>query len=206
MLGGKGPVGDAIDALVVGLLGDQRQAELLAHHPAKKPHTECCCQPVAFMMTGMVVPLGLCSMLITVACFDPARPPLASVSFIGILHSATTASRAVTTEAPQRPCSRRGEIPSGPKSARKARTVTLCSRRIASLFWIILWLVSSQNRAWNDGRQTADDHASVLLRHPMVRDPAYVSAKIFPSFRPHSASDFGLASELTTTFAFGNHA
>src|SRR5438445_11778870 len=38
--------------------------------PAKKPRTECCCQPVAFMMAAIVVPLGWRSMPRTVSCFE----------------------------------------------------------------------------------------------------------------------------------------
>jgi hypothetical protein len=38
--------------------------------PAKKPRTECCCQSVAFMIAGTVVPLALPSIASTVACFD----------------------------------------------------------------------------------------------------------------------------------------
>src|SRR5215471_19541393 len=41
--------------------------------PAKKPRTECCCQPVAFMMAGIVAPSGRLSSLITAACFELAR-------------------------------------------------------------------------------------------------------------------------------------
>src|SRR5467141_4865468 len=47
--------------------------------PAKKPRTECCCQPVAFMMAAMVAPCRPCSMAITAACFDSARPALAGL-------------------------------------------------------------------------------------------------------------------------------
>src|SRR5437879_9234152 len=38
--------------------------------PAKKPRTECCCQPVAFMIAAIVVPLGSCSIFSTADCFD----------------------------------------------------------------------------------------------------------------------------------------
>src|SRR5712671_4227634 len=47
--------------------------------PAKKPRTECCCQPVAVMMAAMVAPCRPCSMAITAACFDSARPALAGL-------------------------------------------------------------------------------------------------------------------------------
>src|ERR1700761_3962223 len=38
--------------------------------PAKKPRTECCCQPVAFMIAAMVVPLGCRRSPSTAFCFD----------------------------------------------------------------------------------------------------------------------------------------
>src|ERR1700751_85364 len=40
--------------------------------PAKKPRTECCCQPVAFMMAGIVAPSGRLSSLMTAACLELA--------------------------------------------------------------------------------------------------------------------------------------
>jgi hypothetical protein len=69
-----------------------------------------------------------------------------SVSFfgdmIGISVRLTTASRAVTTEAPHWRSSRRGRIPGGSLALRHAATVTLCWRRKASHFWRMLLLVS----------------------------------------------------------------
>src|SRR5262249_30853601 len=41
--------------------------------PAKKPRTECCCQPVAFMMAAIVVPLGCLSRVRTASCLVPLR-------------------------------------------------------------------------------------------------------------------------------------
>src|SRR5947199_6730983 len=41
--------------------------------PAKKPRTECCCHPVAFMIAAIVVPLGCLSRLRTVSCFVSPR-------------------------------------------------------------------------------------------------------------------------------------
>src|SRR5437588_10133699 len=41
--------------------------------PAKNPRTECCCQPVAFMMAAIVVPLGCLSSPRTVSCLVPPR-------------------------------------------------------------------------------------------------------------------------------------
>ena len=38
--------------------------------PAKNPRTECCCQPVAFMMAAIVAPLGWLSSAITFSCLE----------------------------------------------------------------------------------------------------------------------------------------
>src|SRR6202011_1706140 len=38
--------------------------------PAKKPRTECCCQPVAFMIAAMVVPFGSCNIFSTDDCLE----------------------------------------------------------------------------------------------------------------------------------------
>src|SRR5215204_5206715 len=43
--------------------------------PARKPRTECCCQPVAFIMAAMVAPEGDCSNAITCDCFEPGSSP-----------------------------------------------------------------------------------------------------------------------------------
>src|SRR5882757_7148868 len=103
--------------------------------PAKKPRTEWCCQPVAFMMAAIVVPLGCLSRTRTASCLVPLRVEpegmvpgfagrfvrllaRASLVFVGILlcdirgsFSVATASGAVTTEAPQRHHRQRGKIP-----------------------------------------------------------------------------------------------
>src|SRR5438876_9592983 len=42
--------------------------------PAKKPRTECCCHPVAFMIAAMVAPCGRRSIAMTLSCFEPVRP------------------------------------------------------------------------------------------------------------------------------------
>src|SRR5437660_6424038 len=42
--------------------------------PARKPRTECCCQPVAFIIAAIVAPADDCSMAITRDCFEPASP------------------------------------------------------------------------------------------------------------------------------------
>ena len=39
--------------------------------PARKPRTECGCQPVAFITAAIVAPAGDCSIAITRDCFDP---------------------------------------------------------------------------------------------------------------------------------------
>src|SRR5436305_15344917 len=53
--------------------------------PAKKPRTECCCHPVAFMIAAIVVPLGSCSIFRTVACFDePRAAGFAVPAFVGV--------------------------------------------------------------------------------------------------------------------------
>src|SRR6516162_5159011 len=41
--------------------------------PAKNPRTECCCQPVAFMIAAIVVPVGCLSNASTVACLEFGR-------------------------------------------------------------------------------------------------------------------------------------
>jgi hypothetical protein len=41
--------------------------------PARKPRTECCCQPVAAMMAAIVVPARSRSIATTCACLVPAR-------------------------------------------------------------------------------------------------------------------------------------
>src|SRR5438445_963056 len=38
--------------------------------PARKPRTECCCQPVACIMAAIVAPAGACSMAMTRDCFE----------------------------------------------------------------------------------------------------------------------------------------
>src|ERR1700730_15838658 len=93
--------------------------------PAKKPRTECCCQPVAFMMAAIVVPLGCLSRARMASCLVSRRveaagmfpgfaalfAPLlarANLVFVGVLlsdicgsFSVATAPGAVTAEAPQ---------------------------------------------------------------------------------------------------------
>src|SRR6266576_775160 len=39
--------------------------------PARNPRTECCCQPVAFIIAAIVAPAGDCSIAMTRDCFEP---------------------------------------------------------------------------------------------------------------------------------------
>src|SRR6516225_9336255 len=39
--------------------------------PARNPRTECCCQPVAFIIAAIVEPAGDCRMAMTRDCFEP---------------------------------------------------------------------------------------------------------------------------------------
>src|SRR5258708_14648011 len=107
--------------------------------PARKPRTECCCQPVACIMAAIVAPAGDCSMAMTRDCFEPrsaflplgsivvccegfAVPPAAYRTaerfFTGfdmeILQSVKAALRRIT-EAPPRPSGRRGRISERPQ-------------------------------------------------------------------------------------------
>lgn len=49
------------------------RSSFLRTTPAKKPRTECGCQPVAFVMDAIVAPLGARSMARTAACLLPVR-------------------------------------------------------------------------------------------------------------------------------------
>src|SRR5579872_1080011 len=52
--------------------------------PAKNPRTECCCQPVAFMIAAMVAPLACRSIERTVSCFDEDLASLALDSWFAL--------------------------------------------------------------------------------------------------------------------------
>ena len=138
---------DAVDARFAGLLGDQRQAELGAHHSGQEaadrvglPSQD------AFMMVAMVAPGLRWSIASTRACFESAQLGLFDDNFLNdiveILCSVGVASCAVTTEAPHWRESRRGRIPKEPLALYQGEPVTLCSQRKSSLFWITLWLAS----------------------------------------------------------------
>src|SRR5205085_12441405 len=71
------PGDDAIDPLLAALLGHERQAELVAHHPGKEAADRVGLQPVSFMIVAMVAPWRRLSIPITRACFESARPRLA---------------------------------------------------------------------------------------------------------------------------------
>ena len=49
----------------------QRRTRRLRTTPARKPRTECCCQPVAFIIASIVAPVGDCSNAMTRDCFEP---------------------------------------------------------------------------------------------------------------------------------------
>src|SRR5262249_60502304 len=95
--------------------------------PAKNPLTLCCCQPVAFMIAAIVVPLAWLNIASTFACLEFERGPavvafLAGAGFrralsadvlilavlfffdMAISSLVATASGAATTEPPRRPC------------------------------------------------------------------------------------------------------
>src|SRR5215475_6072004 len=101
--------------------------------PARKPRTECCCQPVTSIIEAIVAPAGDCSIAITRECFEFGSIELlpradccddfeantgateATDDFfagfdIEILRLVDDSPRAVTTEAPSRPQGRRGRI------------------------------------------------------------------------------------------------
>src|SRR6266702_6287520 len=97
--------------------------------PARNPRTECCCQPVAFIIASIVAPAGDFSIAITPACLEPGslfgrfalltakRAGLATATAVAdgaparffadfdmrILRSVGGGHRAATTQAPRRP-------------------------------------------------------------------------------------------------------
>src|SRR6266481_2757762 len=108
--------------------------------PAKKPRTECCCHPVAFMIAAIVAPLGCLSSPRTVSCLvSPqveaeatfpffagffARLAGATFGLLGVLRCdifeilfGCDGTRAVTTEAPQWRYRQRGRIQDEAKRA-----------------------------------------------------------------------------------------
>src|SRR3954468_5561609 len=50
---------------------------------ARKPRTECCCQPVTFIMAAIVAPAGLCSIAMTRDCLDSPSPLLWPTCLLG---------------------------------------------------------------------------------------------------------------------------
>src|SRR5256884_8521216 len=131
--------------------------------PAKKPRTECCCHPVAFVIAAIVVPLGCLSRPRTVSCLVPPRVEaegtfsnfagffarLAGATFVllGVLRCDIFEILSVATASvPPPPKPRTGDRAGGAGSREaqvlsEAATVTLCWRRKASHFWIMLLLV-----------------------------------------------------------------
>src|SRR5262249_35673120 len=101
--------------------------------PARKPRTECCCQPVAFIIASIVAPAGDLSIAITWACLEPGslfgRFALRAANCAGlaigvadgaaarffadfdieILRSVSGGHRAATTQAPHGPTGAGGE-------------------------------------------------------------------------------------------------
>jgi hypothetical protein len=53
-----------------GFSDSKMRPSFLSTTPAKNPRTECCCQPVAFMMAGIVEPRGRRNSSRTSACLD----------------------------------------------------------------------------------------------------------------------------------------
>src|SRR6266851_4815300 len=132
--------------------------------PAKKPRTECCCQPVAFMIAAIVAPLGCLSRVRTVSCLVPLRlEPEAAFfpSFAGFFSRLVGATfvllgvlrcdilRSFRLRRHQRRHHRSPALASQPAgrdlvraiSPQDAATVTLCWRQKASHFWIMLLLI-----------------------------------------------------------------
>src|SRR5262245_13599221 len=135
--------------------------------PARKPRTECGCQPVAFVSAGIVAPPGERSSSIASDCFVPGRTAPTRLPFcLAVLGRARlfdgAAGRAAVRffavfvigdllrfscslpAAPPKP--RRSSYAGGAgsrsgKSAPEASTVALRTPRNASPFWIILLLV-----------------------------------------------------------------
>jgi hypothetical protein len=77
-------VDDAVDPIAVYFFRTEFESELFCTTPAKKPRTECCCQPVAFITAAMVVPVGERSNSTTRACFE-LRSPFSFRSFNGVV-------------------------------------------------------------------------------------------------------------------------
>ena len=72
-------VEDDLDGFRLGLVDDK----LLVLTPAKKPRTECCCQPVAFMIAAMAVPFGRRNIASTASCLeDEGAGAFAEAAFV----------------------------------------------------------------------------------------------------------------------------
>src|SRR5215467_10804602 len=98
--------------------------------PAKKPRTECCCHPVAFMIAAIVVPLGCLSSPTTVSCLVSPRVEAEATfsSFAGFFARSASAIFVLsgvvrcdiseflpvaTAQAPSPPKPRTGQKPAG---------------------------------------------------------------------------------------------
>ena len=67
---GVGAARHAVDPIVIHEFESSFSFRRLRTTPAKKPRTECCCQPVAFIIAAIVAPVGDCSIAITCDCFE----------------------------------------------------------------------------------------------------------------------------------------
>jgi len=84
-----------------------------------------------------------------------------------------TASRTVTTEAPQVAIKPAGQDPESADRALQARTVTLCWRHKSSPFWIILLLVSgrAQHQMTHPTPKCMDGPISPMIRRVVSKSP-----------------------------------
>jgi hypothetical protein len=125
--------------------------------PVKKPRTECCCHPVAFMIAAIVVPLGCLSSPRTVSCLVlPRLEPEATFPLLAAFFACLARSTFVllgvlrcdifqilsvaTAHAPSPPKPHSGKIASGAgfktrqKGPHQPTTLTLCSQRKSRRF------------------------------------------------------------------------
>src|SRR5262249_35655771 len=108
--------------------------------PAKKPRTECCCQPVAFIIAAIVTPLGCPRRARTTSCLVRLRPEGVSLPFAGLFTRCLARANLALVRflrcdiwripfrlrrhpAPSPPKPRSGGIASGAGSARAKRPI-----------------------------------------------------------------------------------
>src|ERR1041385_402719 len=139
--------------------------------PAKNPRTECCAQPVAFIIAAIVAPVGDWSMATTQACFEPAPNDLDVLTAValdgfeafarlcadfgrrffadfGIENSVRLSGVAPHRRSPTTATCRRGRDLDAPISARRLSAVPLQWRSDASAFWVILLLSTGRVSHW----------------------------------------------------------